>query len=161
MIGNIVEKYNNTYHQSISCTPIEAEENFARALFNLQQNREKFRKKMFSQKYTKGDCVRVWVHFPGTPFKKGSHRQFSAEIFYVYSVYHSMNHAIYKLENEKKEIMSGTYNDNDLIPAKSQEFYNVIVLQKRRQGNKNQALIKYDGFDDPPKWVDELDLIRL
>ena len=161
LIENIVQKYNKSYNRSISCTPEEAEENFSRALFNIRQNREKSRKTIFSQRYSKGDCVRVRVHFPGTPFKKGSHRQFSAEIFYIHSVSRGMNHAVYKLENEKRELMKGSYNDNDLIPAKTQEFYNVIILEKRRRGSKREALIKYDGFDDAPKWIDERDLIKL
>jgi hypothetical protein len=161
LIDNIVKKYNNTFHRSVSCTPQEAEENFARALFNIQQKREKNKSKKFSQRHLKGDCVRVRVHFPGTPFKKGSHRQFSAEIYYIYSVFRGMNHAVYKLKNEKGEVMKGSYDDNDLIPAKTQEFYNVIVLKKRRRGKKTEALIKYDGFDDAPKWIPESELVKL
>ena len=41
LIPSIIEKYNSSVHSSISMTPKEAEHDFAKALFKLQENREK------------------------------------------------------------------------------------------------------------------------
>ena len=161
LIPAVVSKYNNAYHRAISMAPSSANNRFAEALFHIEENREKNKTKKYSQNFKKNDIVRTRVHFPRTPFKKGSHRRFSAEVFWVDSVHRGMNHASYKLRNEKKEVMKGTYNDNDLIPAKKQELFNVIILKKRKANKKNQVLIQYDGFDDLPKWVDEKELISL
>ena len=163
LIDNIIEKYNNRYHLSISMTPNEAEQNFWGAIFNNKYlNQTKDKKKKFVQSFYKDDCVRVRSHFPGEKFKKGSFRHFSAEIFYVNSILKTDTHAIYKLRNEKGEIMKGVYDDNDLVKAKSQELYNVIILNERKRNKKDEVLIEYDGFPDYGKqWIDRNELVNL
>ncbi len=161
LIPGVISKYNESYHRAISMTPSSANDRFAEALFHIEENREKNKTKKYSQKFKKNDIVRTRVHFPRTVFIKGSHRRFSAEVFWIDSIHRGMNHASYKLRNEKNVIMKGTYNDNDLIPAKKQELFNVIILQKRKVNKKNEVLIQYDGFEDPPKWVDERELVSL
>lgn len=161
MIAGIVSKYNNRHHRTIQMTPSEADKNFPMALFNIKRNFEALDDKIgkYSQKFNKDDCVRVRVHFPGEPFKKGSHRQYSAEVFYVYGVYKTPTHAVYKLVDSKGTVMKGSYNDNDVIRAKTQEYYNVIVLKKRRRLNKIEYLVEYDGFKDYGQhWINETEL---
>ena len=76
---------------------------------------------------------------------------------------HRIDHTMYKLANDKGRIMDGTYNDNDLIPAKFQDEYNVIILDERQKKNgKKEMLVQYDGFPDyEPQWIREEDLIEL
>ena len=164
LIPDIIKKYNSAFHRSISMSPYRAEKNFNEVLFKIQENREKSNQKLkkYSQNFKKDDEVRVRVHWPRTPFKKGSHRIFSAEVYTISSVQGRMDHATYKLINDKGEIMGGSYNDNELLPAKNQDIYNVIILEKRRKRNVPQVLIQYDGFSDtPPQWINEADLITL
>ena len=164
LISDIIGKYNNTFHTSISMTPHYADKHFTETLFKLQEHREKVQQKLkkYSHRFKVNDIVRVRVHWPRTPFKKGSHRIFSAEVFTIESVQKRMDHATYKLCNDKGEIMGGTYNDNDLLLGKRQEIYNIIVLDKRKKGKISEVLIQYDGFaDTPPKWINEKDLIIL
>ena len=163
LVRSVINNYNNSYHSSIQMTPNEAEKDFPRALFNLKMTHEKKIKAPFVPAFKKDDVVRVRVHYPHTPFKKGSHRKFSAEVFNISSVRHRIDHTLYKLANEKGQIMDGTYNDNDLIPAKFQDEYNVIILDERQKKNgKKEMLVQYDGFPDyEPQWIREEDLITL
>ena len=159
---SIIDNYNNTFHSAILMTPKEAEKNFEKCLFNLKLVREKKIGKIHSPKFKKGDIVRVRVHFPRTQFKKGSHRKFSAEVFTISSVQERLNNTTYKLKDENGRVMDGTYNDNDVIPGKKQEEYNVIILEKRKRNGVDEVLIQYDGFpESPPQWITQDDLIDL
>ena len=159
---SIIDNYNNSFHSAILMSPKEAEKDFPRALFNLKLVREKKVGKIHTPKHKIGDVVRVRVHFPRTHFKKGSHRKFSAEVFTISSVQQRLNNTTYKLRDENDRVMDGTYNDNDVIPGKKQEEYNVIILKKRKKNGREEALIQYDGFPDyQPQWIAQNDLIDL
>lgn len=166
LIPSIIKNYNNSYHRSISMTPNEAERNFTKCLFLTEENREKRQTKRDKfVKFKKGDIVRVRVHFPNArqKFHKGTHRNFSAEVFRIKSVQNRINnHTTYKLEDLDKNVKAGTYNNNDLIPGKEQIDYPVIILEKRIKNKIKQALIAFDGFPDyPSKWINESELVNL
>lgn len=166
LIPSIIKNYNNMYHSSISMTPNEAEHNFTKCLFHTEENREKRQSKRDKfVKFKKGDIVRVRIHFPNSAqkFHKGTHRNFSAEVFKIKSVQNRINnHTTYKLEDLDQNLKDGTYNNNDLIAAKEQIEYPVIILERRTKNKIKQSLIAFDGFPDyPSRWINDSELVDL
>ena len=113
VIDQIVNEYNNTFHNTIKMTPIEGsrKENesdiYERAFQDKSSNRK--------PKLKVGDRVRIpkYKH----KFKKGNERNWTSEIFVVDKVLNT-NPITYEIKYLLGEIIKGSLNENKLQKTK-------------------------------------------
>lgn len=160
-IKSIVEKYNHGYHTTIKMSPARAETHFPEALSNIHswQNRP-IRKRNVSRKFHIGDSVRLLAKNSQKHFRKGTLRKWTSEIFTVVAVRRLKNKNIYKLADRNKEIIVGTFDDNQLQRASSQETYKFHILRTRTRNKEKEYFVNWDGFPATyNSWVKGSDLI--
>ena len=159
-LPDIVHNYNNNYHSTIKMSPSEAEENFPLALTNILTRRDSVPAKDFTPKFRKGDHVRIFAKNPKAHFRKGSLRKWTAEVFTISEVRRLSTKYIYKLKDRKGEHLTGTFDGNDLQPAKTQSVYKYHVLDTRKRKGLTEYYVHWDGFPSSDnEWVKESDLL--
>ena len=159
-LPDIVHNYNNNYHSTIKMSPSEAEENFPLALTNILTRRDSVPAKDFTPKFRKGDHVRIFAKNPKAHFRKGSLRKWTAEVFTISEVRRLSTKYIYKLKDRKGEHLTGTFDENDLQPAKTQSVYKYHVLDTRKRKGLTEYYVHWDGFPSSDnEWVKESDLL--
>ncbi|KAL3119383.1 hypothetical protein niasHT_003991 [Heterodera trifolii] len=99
-------------------------------------------------KYRVGDRVRIekYKHV----FQKGYLPRFTNELFTVVEVHTERSPVVYRLRDDKNEIISGWFYANDLcktLEDKQQKMYEIEkVLKKKKQKGVDYALVKWKGL---------------
>jgi len=155
ILPEIIEKYNNTYHRSIKCTPTVAREpssyqDVFKALYGKVQP-------TITPKYKVGDRVRI-VKKKKT-FEKGFTPSWTEELFTVSNV-KPTKPVTYSIEDTKGEEIQGTFYEPELQKTK-QEIYRIEkVLKKRTRSNGvKEVYVKWKGYNnDFNSWIPLTDL---
>ena len=155
VLPEIIEKYNNTYHRSIKCTPT-----FAREPSNYQHVFEALYGKVqptTQAKYKVGDRVRI-VKKKKT-FEKGFTPSWTEELFTINKV-KPTKPVTYNTEDTKGEEIPGTFYEPELQKTK-QEIYRIEkVLKKRTKSNGvKEVYVKWKGYNnDFNSWIPLTDI---
>ena len=155
VLPEIIEKYNNTYHRSIKCTPTFAREPSSQqhvfeALYERVQPITK-------PKYKVGDRVRIVKKKKA--FEKGFTPNWTEELFTISEV-KPTKPVTYKIKDTSGEEIQGTFYEPELQKTK-QEVYRIEKVLKKRTSNNGvkQVYVKWKGYsNDFNSWIPLTDL---
>ena len=140
----LVNKYNNTYHHSIRCTPKEAldPKNFTHVFEALYGDTHELAKK---PKYHVGDRVRI-IKKKKT-FEKGFTPNWTEELFTITEV-KATKPPTYVIKDANNEKIHGTFYEPELQKS-NQTVYRIEKIIKRRttRNGQKQAYVKWKGYN--------------
>ena len=151
VLPNIIEKYNNTYHRSIKCTPTVAREpSNHQHVFDALYSK-KINQTSTTSKFNVGDRVRI-VKKKKT-FEKGFTPNWTEELFTVSEV-KPTKPVTYSLKDTKGEEIKGSFYEAELQKTK-QEIYRIEkVLRKRTRNGIKEVYVKWRGYSsDFNSWI--------
>jgi hypothetical protein len=154
ILNEIVDKYNNTRHNSIKMTPCAAsnKKNESTVWMNLYGN-EPVRK--IKPIFKVGDKVRITKK--KSIFEKAYTPKWTEEVFTVSQVQYTDPPTYTIMDNNNEEIQ-GTFYEKELQKT-SQELFRIEKVIRKR-GNK--SLVKWFGYNDSfNSWVDNEYIIKL
>ena len=138
----LVEKYNNSYHHSIKCTPVEAQKT---------ANREKVLTNLYGKKTEKplpkfkiGDRVRITKK--KTIFDKGFTPNWTDEIFTISEIKPTVP-VTYTIKDEKGELLGGSFYEPELQLSRSTTYRIEKVLRRRVRNGQKEEYVKWRGYD--------------
>lgn len=152
-----INNYNNSYHDTIKMTPVEATIKTSEALKNVENNAQKYTGRKYDD-IKVGDKVRKKI-FKGK-LEKHSKINWSHELYVIEKVLHPKkpyNSTTYKIVDDKH---SYARNDIQLIkdvkkPPKEirevpEEEYEVEeILEKKKVDGRVRYLVKWRGWEEP------------
>ena len=155
ILPKLIERYNNTYHRSIKCTPSDPRkpsnhQHVFNALYGDGKDDEKFRK---PPKFHIADQVRITKK--KKTFEKGYTTNWKEEVFTVTEVQPTHPYT-YKLKDSKGEKVIGTFYEPELQLAKPQATFKIEkVLRKRTtKEGKKELYAKWLGYSkDFNQWI--------
>ena len=159
ILHNQIQKYNNTYHQSIKCTPT-----FARALSNYQHVND-----TLYNRYEDNDVeVKPWfkigdhVHIlkKKKTFEKGFTSNWTEELFIVSGV-RLTKPVNYNIKDLKEETIKGAVYQQELQKANQVVYCIDKVLRKRKRNDDGtkEALVKWKGYSNNfNSWIPEYNI---
>lgn len=169
VLQDLVEAYNNTYHESIKMAPAEvSQENEGQVLHNLYGylwNRKPMeRGRSVRPKFHRGDLVRL-SHVKRA-FKKGYMGKWTEEVFRVKEVVLSWPKTTYRVEAWDGEPIEGTFYEEELQKVHkdvASGYWKVErVVRVRTRGRQKEYLVKWLGYPDTMNsWVKEKDMKRV
>ena len=138
----LVEKYNNSYHRSIKCKPVEAQKT---------ANREKVLTNLYGKKTEKplpkfkiGDRVRITKK--KTIFDKGFTPNWTDEIFTISEIKPTVP-VTYTIKDEKGELLGGSFYEQELQLSHSTTYRIEKVLRRRVRNGQKEEYVKWRGYD--------------
>ena len=156
VLPDIINKYNNTYHRSIKCTPIAARKasNYQRVYEALFA--DDFKTTVQHPKFKIGDRVRI-IRKKST-FEKSFTPNWSEEVFTVDNV-KPTRPVTYSLVDVKGEKIQGTFYEQELQKTE-QEIYRIEkVIRKRKRNKIQEVYVKWKGYDNSfNSWIPLSDL---
>jgi hypothetical protein len=157
LLDDLIKKYNNTYHQSIKMTPVQAskDKNFSRAYSNMYGDELVI--KEHKSKFKVGDYVRISL--VKNKFEKGYTHNWSKEIFEISKV-KLTDPITYKIKDEHGEVLEGSFYEQELQKSQAKDVYVVEkVLKKRTRKGVKEVLVKWKDYGDEfNSWINEKDL---
>lgn len=141
---DLVEGYNTTKHRSISMTPASV----------LSSDVARIKRKMYPAAtnlrvkfaYQVGDYVRLAKQ--KRSFEKGYEQGWIEEMFRVFKQFPRVP-LVYKVEDSQGEIISGTFNREELQKVNPKSVFRVEkILEKRQRRGTTEYLIKWLGYPD-------------
>ena len=159
VLPEIIEKYNNTYHHSIKCTPSDArKQSMYQHVFNALYNDDSLYANSLRPppKYKIGDQVRISKL--KKKFEKGYTANWTEEVFIIQKVQSTIPYT-YKLKDTKDEIVKGTFYEPELQLAKQTTFRIEKVLRRRtNKDGKREIYVKWVGYSPTfNQWILEKD----
>ena len=159
VLADIIDKYNNTKHSSIKCTPTIAREplNHQRVYDALYSDSKATAVKQRHSKFKIGDRVRI-IRKKST-FEKGFTPNWTEEIFTIDSV-KSTQPITYTLTDTQGESIQGSFYAEELQKTR-QEIYRIEkVIKKRHKLNGIQEVfVKWKGYNNKSNsWIPLTDL---
>ena len=154
VLGEFVDKYNNTWHSSINMTPVEASKiiNTVTVYRNLYPD---LTRRPMRAKVKIGDKVRILKKKKF--FEKGFTPNWTEEVFTVSKVQRT-DPITYKITDYNDEEIQGAFYEQELQKTTQEVFKIEKVVTK----GKTKSLIKWKGYPASfNSWVDYKDLIKL
>ena len=157
-IPSLIEKYNNTYHHTIKCTP-----SFARApssyqhVYDALYNRggEKRKGATGKTKPTFKVRDRVRILKKKKTFEKGFTPNWTEELFIVSAVIPTKP-ITYKIKDLKGEEFKGSFYHQELQKTKQEVFRIEKVLKKRTRNGTKEVYVKWKGYNNNfTSWIPE------
>ena len=159
ILPDLIEKYNNTYHRSIKCTP-----SFARAPSSYQHvhdalyNRGGKAVTVKKSTFKVGDRVRIFKK--KKTFEKGFTPNWTEELFIVSAV-RPTKPVTYKIKDLKGEDIKGSFYQQELQKTKQEVYRIEKVLKKRTRNGTKEVYVKWKGYgNDFNSWIPESDIQR-
>ena len=132
-LGDIVNKYNNTYHSTIKMKPVDVKSNTY--IDSSKETNDK------NPKFKIGDNARISKY--KNVFSKGYTPNCSEEVFMIKQVKNTVLW-IYIISDLNGEEIVGTFYDNELEKTSQKEFRIEKVLERK----DNKLYVKWKGCDD-------------
>jgi len=154
VLGDFVDKYNNTRHSSIKMTLVEASKktNAITVYRNLYPD---LTRRPMRAKYKIGDKVRIQKK-KGL-FEKGFTPNWTEEVFTVSKVQRT-DPITYEVTDYNDEDVQGTFYEQELQKT-SQEIFRIEKVVKK---GKTKSLVKWKGYPESfNSWVDNKELIKI
>ena len=160
ILDKLVDKYNNTYHRSIGCTPTVARQpaSYQHVFNNLYAKKVEARKQV--PKFQLGDQVRIFKK--KKTFEKGFTPNWTEELFTISSV-KDTKPPTYSIQDLKGEPIRGSFYETELQKSSQDVFRIEKVIKKRttRDGVK-EAYVRWKGYNnDFNSWLPVSDLQKL
>ena len=160
ILPQLIEKYNNTYHRSIKCTPSDARKpsNHQHVFNALYGGTKKYDEKLRKlPKFHVGDQVRITKK--KKHFEKGYTSNWTEEVFIVTEVQDTYPYT-YKLKDTRGEEVIGTFYEAELELAKQTAFRIEKVLRRRTtKEGKKEIYVKWLGYSkDFNQWIPAEDI---
>ena len=146
VLDDIVDKYNNTWHNTIKMKPKDVKSNnFTEYVEESNGKRPKFKI---------GDRVRI-LKFKNI-FAKGYTPNWSEEVFIVNKVKNTVPRTC-EINDLYEEKITGSFYEKELQKTNQKEFRIGKVIKKK--GDK--LYVKWKGYDDSfNRWINKKDLIK-
>ena len=157
ILPSLIDKYNNTKHRTIGCTPLVARQpsSYVQVFENLFKKSEE--RKVKSPQFHVGDRVRISKK--KKTFEKGFTPNWTEEIFIIEEV-KDTKPPTYALQDLKGESIKGSFYEPEL-QATSQEVFRIEKVVRKRKDGK-EALVKWKGYPSSfNSWVPISELQRL
>ena len=160
ILPSIIEKYNNTYHRSIRCSPSDARKSSNYQLvFNALYDNESLNNNSLRPppKFKIGDQVRISKL--KKKFEKGYTANWTEEVFTIEKVQATIPYT-YKLKDTRNEIIKGTFYEPEL-QLTSQTTFRIEKVLKRRttKDGEKEILVKWVGYSPAfNQWIPETDI---
>ena len=145
----LVEKYNNSYHRSIKCTPKEAmkRENTAKVFKALYGKDTPYT----PPKFKVNDRVRI-TKKRGI-FDKGFTPNWKDEVFIISKI-KPTKPTTYIIRDERGEELGGSFYEPELQLSKVDTYRIEKVLRKRVRNGQKQEYVKWYGYDSSHnQWI--------
>lgn len=149
-LEDVMKTYNNTIHRTIKFKPVdvdksnepEIKENLKIIYKHLSVQRE--------PKFKVGDCVRISKYKHN--FEKGYTPNWSTELFTIKKINKTIP-VTYHIEDQRKQIILGTFYEQELQKSKYPEVYLIEKVLKRK-GRK--LFVKWLGLNNEENsWIDK------
>jgi hypothetical protein len=145
----LVEKYNNSYHSSIKCTPIEAQK---------LENRKKVFKNLYGKnnakrlpKFRIGDRVRITKK--KNTFDKGFTPNWTDEIFTISQIKPTIP-ITYAIKDVRGEELDGSFYEEELQLSHTDTYRVEKVLRRRVRNGQKEEYVKWRGYDSSHnQWI--------
>ena len=162
ILPDLIEKYNDTYHSSIKCTPSDARKpsNYQHVFEALYKSPRRIREKGEEKpKFHLGDQVRI--SRKKKTFEKGYTANWTEEVFKIIEIQRTVPFT-YKLEDTRSEAVTGTFYEPELQLAKPSTYRIEKVLRRRTtQQGKREIFVKWLGYDSSfNQWIPESDIVN-
>ena len=145
VLGNIVDKCNNTVHRSIKMKPTDVTFD-SYAEYNEDANVTK-------PKFKVGDHVKISKY--KSIFSKGYTQNWSEDVFVVSKIKDTVR-STYVISNLNGEPITGNFYEKELQKTSQEKFRIEKVL--KRKGDK--LYVKWKGYDNRfNSWIDKKDLV--
>ena len=145
VLGDIVNKYNNTVHRTIKMKLIDVTSD-SYAEYNEDSN-------VTNPKFKVGDHVRISKY--KNIFAKGYAPNWSEEVFVVSKIKNTVPWT-YVVSDLNGEEITGSFYEKELQKANQKEFRIEKVLKRK----SDKLYVKWKGYDDSfNSWFDKEDLI--
>lgn len=150
--------YNNSYHRTIQCTPMEAEhpDNFDRVQARHMRNYSQ--KSLNQEQHVKqndlevGDMVRIRRQ-ARTAFARGFHTWSHIEVFEIVDVIKDHLVALYKVKQlGTNEVLPRTLYRSEITPVNIEEYRISDILDRRRVNGQMYYLVKWVWYEEST-WV--------
>lgn len=154
VLGDMVDRYNNTKHSSIKMTPVEASKKVNENIvwYKLYGS---IKAEPIKPKFSVGDRVRITKK--KKTFEKGYTPRWTEEVFTVSQVQYT-DPPTYKITDDNSEEIQGTFYEPELQKTSQQIFRIEKVIRIR----SNKSLVKWVGYPDSMNsWVNNSKLIQL
>ena len=141
-IDDIVERYNNTRHNSIKMTPVEASnpKNVSKVWYNLYS--DLIYKKPGNIKFDIGDRVRI-TKYKRPVFDKGYTPNWTEEIFIIKQILPTKP-VTYKIADLMGKEIKGSFYQKELQKTEQENFRIERVIKK----DGDLSLVKWKGYPD-------------
>ena len=146
VLQKLIDKYNNTYHRSIKCTP-----SFARQPSSYQHVYQALydrilvkKKRPTTPRFKVGDYVRMSIR--KGQFEKGYTINWTKAVYTVNSV-KDTTPVTYTLKDLRGDVVAGTFYEQELQKTKQQVYRVEKVLRKRTRNGRKEIYVKWDGYD--------------
>src|SRR5436190_5723270 len=152
LLPKLLKRYNNKVHRSIGMKPVDVNSKSAGEVYiKLLPNKAINRK----PKFKVGDYVRIskYKHV----FSKGYQPSWTTEVFQIHEVQPTKPFT-YLLMDENKKIIRGGFYEQELLKTR---FKDVFLVEKvlRRKGSK--IYVKWLGFPSSANsWIDAKDVVQ-
>ena len=160
ILPSIIESYNNTYHRSIKCTPLDARKpsNYQQ-VFNALYGTDNIDSASLRlpPKFKIGDQVRISKL--KRKFEKGYTANWTEELFTIEKIQATIPYT-YKLKDAKNEVIKGTFYEPELQLTHQTSFRIEKILKRRtgRNGTK-EIFVKWLGYTPAfNQWIPESDI---
>lgn len=144
VLDEMVQRYNNTYHRSIGCSPNKArdEDNFQSVYDHLYPAKKKnYQKK--PPVFKIGDLVRITKQ--RKKFYKGYTPNYTEEQFKVVGI-QDTDPITYKLSDLSNEEIIGTFYKENMIKSKQEIYFIEKVLARRVKNGKREIKVQWSGY---------------
>ena len=160
ILDKLIERYNNTKHRSIGCTPSDARkpssyQHVFKSLYSKVVKEEQLK-----PKFCVGDKVRISKK--KKTFEKGLTPNWTEEQFVISEVKNT-NPPTYSIHDFKGDLIEGSFYEAALQNSK-QDVYRIekVVKKRTRKDGTKEALVKWKGYNNQfNSWVPIADLKRL
>lgn len=145
-LDKMVERYNNTYHRSIGCSPNIArnEDSFQSVYDRLYPAKKKnYRKKR--PVYEIGDLVRITKQ--RKKFYKGYTPNYTEEQFKVTGI-QDTDPITYKLSDLSDDPIIGTFYKQNMVKSEQEIYFIEKVLARRVKNGKKEIQVKWSGYSN-------------
>ena len=141
----LVKKYNNTYHHSIKCKPVEAIDlkNFNRVFKALYGNMKHL---VVKPKFKVGDVVRI--DKKKRKFEKGYTPYWTEEIFTISKVQNTTP-PTYRIKDSKGEELQGSFYESELQKSTQTTIFRIedILKERTTKSGQKQIYVKWKGYN--------------
>tara|TARA_Y100000296_G_C5083154_1_gene210989 strand:- start:265 stop:807 length:543 start_codon:yes stop_codon:yes gene_type:complete len=163
ILEKLIEKYNDTKHRTIGCTPRIARQpsSYERVFKKLYEKQSKERRQNIIPHFQIGDTVRISKK--KKTFEKGFTPNWTEELFTIRKVKETKP-PTYTIQDFNGDPIEGSFYGAELQKS-TQDVYRIDKVLKqrtRKSDGEKEALVKWKGYDNKfNSWVPLKDLQKL